>query len=244
MTEETLEAKSLWYKYKSRVWNQKSEQTAVVHNIMRVLRSVRNSGQLAYVSVPITSGQYLYRLQLQYPSTDMAELITWAIEYNYQYGWDFVRNLAKRRDCPILYPADLTPVHQEWEQDHFQALWLSIIAEKCTELHMSKNWEFSNGAAEEFTHAMQLRLGLPKDQFLAFYNTKEDEKRERERMRSIKIYDHRGKLISLDRGYRAIEKSITWMREHGFGTIKTMKLQNCLSLLDWTGNMLAKRFYQ
>ncbi|MBI3074690.1 MAG: hypothetical protein HYY92_00540, partial [Parcubacteria group bacterium] len=72
MNQETLEQQSLWYQYKTAVWprasGQKTEvsgQMAVVHNIMRVLRAIRNQGGLAYVSVPITSGKYLYELKLQ-----------------------------------------------------------------------------------------------------------------------------------------------------------------------------------
>jgi len=244
MAEGILEAKSLWHKYKTKVWRQKTPQTAVVHNIMRVLRSIHNPGRLVYISVPITSGIYLYRLQLKHPQADIKELIHEAIIYNYRYGWNFVRKLTKRLDCPVLYPADLTPVHQQWEQDHFQALWLSVIAEKCTELHMSAGWPYSNGGSEEFTHAWQLQLGLPICKDLLFFNAKESEEYERERMKNIKIYDHLGKPISLNRGYRAIEKSIKWIHGRGFGADKTKKLQNCLELLDWTGNMIAKGFYQ
>ena len=79
MNQETLEEQSLWYQYKTAVWpkaslgpNTKvsvSEQTVVVHNIMRVLRAIRNQGRLAYVSVPITIGAYLYELKLREPTT-------------------------------------------------------------------------------------------------------------------------------------------------------------------------------
>ena len=160
MTDKTLESISLWYKYKIKVWLEKSEQTAVVHNIMRVLRAIHNSGNLAYVSVPITSGIFLYNLRLERPLMKKEVQVKMAIEHNYRTGWDLVDEIRNRRDCPILYPADLIPVHQEWEQAHFQALWLSIIAEKCTELHMSEGWEYSNGGSEEFVHVWQLKLGL------------------------------------------------------------------------------------
>ncbi|MFH1780548.1 MAG: hypothetical protein ABH841_00860 [Candidatus Nealsonbacteria bacterium] len=241
MSQETLESKSLWCLYKKTVWSQKSEQTAVVHNVMRVLRAIRNSRNFAYVSVPVTTGKFFYELTLRCPSMPKQDQLRTAIDHNYLAGWAFVEDLKKRKDCPILYPSDLIPVHQQWEQIHFQALWLSIIGEKCTEVHMGDGWEFSNGGSEEFTHVMQLRLGLPKDRELLFFNTKEDEKKERERMRSIKIYDHKGVPLSVDDGIKAIEGSLFWLRSRNF---KAERLKNCLELLHWTKDMINEGFYQ
>jgi hypothetical protein len=165
-----------------------------------------------------------------------------AIKHNYQAGWNFVEELKlRRRGCPVLYPADLVPVHQHWEQAHFQALWLSIIAEKCTELHMSEGWQFSNGGSEELTHAVQLRLGLPRHKDLVFFNTKESEEIERERMRNIKIYDHLGNIITIADAVNAIEEALSYLGEHGFEP-KTLK--KCLRLLDWTRRMIDRGFYQ
>lgn len=241
VAQETLESKSLWYRYKTRVWLQVSGQTMVVHNTMRVLRAIHNSGELAYISVPITSGKFLYELKLRHPLMRKKAQINAAIEHNYRMGWDFVKDLQQRRDCPILYPADMVPVHQQWEQAHFQALWLSIIAEKCTEVHMSEGWEYSNGGSEEFTHVIQLQLGIPRHESLIFFNTKEKEETERERMRSIKTYDHQGNPLTLDDGIRAIEGSLSWIKNQGF---EAKTLENCLQLLRWTDNMLSEGFYQ
>lgn len=243
MGQEILESKSLWYKYKTRVWLEKSEQTAVVHNIMRVLRAVYYTGNWAYVSVPVTSGRFLYELMLTRPlMSDEARLQT-AIQHNYHAGWEFVESLKKSLSYPITYPADMVPVLQQWEQAHFQALWLSIIGEQCTELRMSKGWEYSNGASEELTHAFQLKLGLPRHKELVFYNTKETEENERERMRNIKIYDHLGRPVTLNDGVVAIESALSWLKEHRLES-KAKTLENSRQLLDWTGNMLEKGYYQ
>jgi len=238
---QNLESLSLWYKYKTGVWLEKTEQTAVVHNIMRVLRAFHNSGNLAYVSIPITSGRFLYDLMLRRPLMRKEAQIKMAIEHNYRVGWDFVDILRVRVNYPILYPADLTPVHQEWEQAHFQALWLSIIAEKCTELHMSEGWEYSNGGSEEFVHVWQLKLGLPKHPGLLFFNTKETEESERERMKNLVVYSHQGEALSLNDGIEAMERSLTWLRERNF---EAKTLENSLSLLHQTGEMIQQSFYQ
>ena len=207
---------------------------------MRVLRAI-HSTKLAYISVPITSGIFLYKLKLEKPSMPQAFQMKAAIDHNYLLGWQFEQELQERVRFPILYPADLVPVHQEWEQTHFQALWLSIIAEKCTEMHMCDGWEFSNGGSEEFTHVMQLKLGIPRHSDLAFWNTKEGEAKGRERMKNIKIFDYQGKELSLNDGINAIEKSLKWIKTNGF---EAKKLEESRRLLCLTGDMLEQGFYQ
>jgi len=166
------------------------------------------------------------------------EMVT---SHNYYVAWKFLTALQQRINCPIIFPPDLTPAHQEWEQEHFQALWLSIIAEKCTELHLIDGWEFSNGCAEEFTHVMQLKLGLPRHDILAFYNTKEDEADERQRMKSILVYNQKGESISLHDGYFAISRAVGWLKKNRFSS---ERLEKCLENLRWTARMLADGFYQ
>ena len=168
-------------------------------------------------------------------------LIQKAIDYNYLSGWKFVEALRTRRTCTILYPADLIPIHQHWEQAHFQALWLSIIAEKCTEVHMTEGWEYSNGGSEEFTHVMQLKLGLPQHSAIAFWNTKENEESQRERMRNIRVYDHKGGRLDIGSGITAIMESLLWLNNHGF---EAKTLENSLQLLHWTSDMIEGGFYQ
>lgn len=241
MTGDSLEEKSLWYKYKTQVWFQDTPQAAVVHNTLRVLRSIRHISGLGYVSVPITSGKWLYEQMLAQPERPKSELIRAAIAHNYNQGWVFVEELKTKLQIPILYPADLIPTRQEWEQTHFQALWLSILGEKCTELHMSPDWEYSNGGVEEFTHTIQLRLGLPKHDKLVFFNTKESESKERERMKNIKIYDAAGSPLSIDDGIRLIETSSAWIKQNKFDA---KRLDNCLELLHWTEEKINQKFYQ
>ena len=236
-----LEQNSLWLQYKSQVWLQESPQRDVVHNTIRFLRSIRNSQRLAYVIVPITTGKFYYDLQRERPTTALDALRDAAFAHNYQIGWDLVKKLQSRLDCPIVYPADLMPIHQQWEQTHFQALWLEIISELCTEVHMCEGWEFSNGGTEEFVHVMQLRLGLPKHHDLVFWNTKNNEVAERERMKNIAVYNHLGDTISLQDGMSLIRTALAWVRRHGFNA---RTLERSLELLSWTGDMIRTGFYQ
>lgn len=196
---------------------------------------------LAYISVPITSGKLFYSLCLKDPKRDKQEVMKEVISANYLLGKKLVDKVAIRSKCPVLYPADLVPIHQKWEQAHFQALWLSILSEMCNELHLCKGWEYSNGGVEEFTHVMQLRLGLPKHPEYAFWNTKENEAKARKRMKMIKVFDHTGKELSLREGYELITNSVSWLLKKGF---QSEKLKRCLKLLEWTELMTKKGFYQ
>lgn len=221
------------------MWPEETPQAAVVHNIIRTLRSIRCLRQLAYVSVPITSGRKLYELKLE--EGDVPDLTQRVVEHNSYAGYELVGEVARRRNCPVIYPADLVPIHQKWNQDHFQALWLSIIAEMCTELHLCNGWEFSNGCVEEFTHVMQLRLGVPRHPKLIFFNSKEAEEAARKRMKKIAVFDHRGDPMSLDQGEVAVKKAIEWLRGKSFAS---EKLERCVGLMRWTQQRLAEGFYQ
>lgn len=237
-----LQENSLWYKYKVPIWNNKeSPESQVIHNIMRVLRCIRNHGPLAYISIPITSGKTFYEFKKKYPEKEDSELVQYVIQENYRMGWRMVEDVMRRRKCPVLYPADLIPIYQKWEQIHFQALWLSAIAEKCTEMHMFKDWQYSNGAAEEFTHTFQLKLGLMLHPSTLFYNTKDGEVEARNRMENIEVFNDRGKPISIYHGIELIEDAISWIKNEGFSADR---LENCLKVLKWTEEKLEEGYYE
>jgi hypothetical protein len=191
--------------------------------------------------VPVTSGKFLYNLMVENPECSAKQLINLAIERNTVTGQKFVKDIASKLTYPIIFPAAMTPARQGWEQDHFQALWLSIIAEKCTDHYMISGWEFSNGCAEEFTHSYQLKLGIPHNGNLIFFNTKESEEEAERRMKSIQIFDHNGKILTIKKGYAKIKKAVAWIEERKF---EAPKLKNCLELLEWTGDKLEKGFFQ
>ena len=230
---------------------------------MRTLRSIHNQSELAYISVPITSGKTLYdellkttvseesRNFLTGPASSLVksmripeynEIIERVISINRRKGLEFLDELKGRLEKPILFPGDLYPRGESWSNDDFQALWMTLIGEKCSEIHMCKGWEYSNGATEEFTHAYQLRLGIPKSLDTSpFFNTKEREKDERERMRNIQVYNHEGKSLSIEEGMTKINKILPLLKENLFNT---QSLESSISLLEWTSEMITQGFYQ
>ncbi|HXK37620.1 MAG TPA: hypothetical protein VJ579_00945 [Candidatus Paceibacterota bacterium] len=241
--DDPLELHSLWYKYKKAVWGRQTPESATIHNTMRTLRSIRHGGPLAYISVPITSGLKYYELKLDNPEMDKKLLMQEVISYNYHMGWSQVEKVASRRRCSVLYPADLVPARQKWQQEDFQALWLSIIAEFCTEIHMCDGWNFSNGGIEELIHVFQLKLGEPHSGSLSspFYNTKGDHEQELDRMRNIAVFDHEGSPISIATALLHIEEAAMWLKQHGF---KVEHHERCLEVLHWTSEMIKIGFYQ
>jgi hypothetical protein len=237
-----LEDRSLWYKYKTDVWLKDTPETATVHNIMRILRCVHNHQGLGYISMPITSGKTLYELMLEHPCIRTSDLCDKAFDQNYCKSLEFLDELKRTKALPVILPADMIPARQHWEQPTFMALWLSIIAEQCTEVYMADGWEYSNGASEEFTHIMQLRLGIPRHKDLLFFRTGAGtEDTQRERMRKIEAYDRSYRPISIEQGIEAIERAARWVKSKG---LPQGRLENCVELLHWTQLKLAEGFYQ
>jgi hypothetical protein len=241
-TEGTLESKSLWFHYKTKVWPEESPQRDVVHNAMRIFRSIRGFQKLGYASIPITTGPDFYELCRWHPKTPKSVLLDRAISTNFNRGLAFSERLIEHRRHPILFPANFEPAHQEWEQPHFQALWLEIISEMCTSLHLGDGWHLSNGCVEEYVHVMQLRLGLPDHSHLLFYNTKGHEADERERMRNIKVYQgDSDREFPIEHGLSVIETAVTWLKRNNFAF---ERMETALELLKWTDRMIKQGFYQ
>ncbi|HYD03294.1 MAG TPA: hypothetical protein VEC16_03255 [Alphaproteobacteria bacterium] len=261
--EKTLEEMSLWYKYKSAAWpkdgpvdQEVTETGKTIHNIERTVRIFNNPQGFSYLSSPVTTGKIMYGLQREHGISEKThpdfreKILMPAMNQNYQSALRFLDAVQKYNltdKCTIL-PADLEPSRQRWSQPEFQALWLTMISEKASEMFMHDDWEYSDGASEEFTHVMQLKLGVPKNSYLAFYNTKEGYEKGLDRMKNIEVYGLGGdqfgyskKSISLEDGIEKIEKSVKQINNWGF---QAPKLENCLNLLYWTKEKLSEGFYQ
>lgn len=214
-----LENISLWYDYKTKVWlDHTSPQSASVHNIMKVLRAVR--GTINYLSTPVTSGKWLYDQNRKVPFDEL-------IAYNYIEANKFLDEMSDIEN--LLLPSDLTPtLNFKWAQDHFQALWLTVIAEKAKNVYMNDGWEFSNGCTEELVHTFQLRLGIPRHKDILFFNTKEKESDSILRMKNIKIYDRNRNEISIDQAIESLNNSIPYIAAKNHPVDKLAKAKECL----------------
>lgn len=144
-----LEEISLWYRYEAGICGDESYLVDTIHDLPNVLRCVTNFPDLlAYVSMPFSSGKRLYDRILQ-TGEDSRGLRDSVIKENYQYTLEFVSVLRKNLPYPVVFPGNFMPIDLQWEQKHFMALWLGIIAERVSELRMMPDWEFSNGCSED-----------------------------------------------------------------------------------------------
>jgi len=235
-----LEKQSVWIKYKSALWMDKyKEQKDNVSKTLDTFRAVRNLKHLIYVSMPITSGKYYYQLLLEHPNIPKEMLGNLSRAHNYIVGLEFMETLKEALAHPIILPADL--YYPSWVQEHYQALWLGLIAEKCTEMRMTDGWEYSNGAVEEYTHAVQLGLGIPDYPDLITFASKKDEELQRERMRNIIIYDAHWNVMSVYDGINKINEAIQWLSNNGF---KSTIQQECKYKLQWALSRLQEGYYQ
>lgn len=124
-------------------------------------------GGLAYVSMAITTGKRLYEVcrSLNIKSPDELKTLHPQILYsqilpaNLESGNAVARAIAARDDHPVIAPSIFEARKQRWSQDEYMAMWLRLIEEHVTRMYMSPGWEFSNGGAEEFLHAITLAQG-------------------------------------------------------------------------------------
>ncbi len=256
-----LEDVSLWRKYKEAAWptefspddeeNLWPDVAETIHNIMRIVRCI-NAKELGYISCPITSGKLYYDLLRENNGFFPSQVRTAAMARNFELHNAHFKKWRESIDIPLLFPASFKPAWQRWEQEDFQALWLTIIAEKATRLYMSEGWQYSTGASEEFTHAYQLRLGMPRSGTHFFYNTLESSVKELERMRSIAVLDHEGNELSLEKGLGLIDDAVEYITglpgpEYGRpvnGPFYPARLIECRDVLARTGEMIDAGFYQ
>ena len=130
---------------------------------------------------------------------------------------------------PVIVPALFCPVHRDWEQLQFMYLWYSIIGEQCTEVRFFKDWHYSNGCIQEFTHSKQLLVGninLGGENF--YMNPNETFEKNDIRMRNMKTKTMEGIDISINEGLMLIQSTRNWLFEHN---VDTKIIDKCINIL-------------
>ncbi len=159
-------------------------------------------GRLAYVSTAITSGQRMWEATISLGLKDMDELKAKhpdvlkndVIGPNIEAGNGLARTIAAKIDHPVVAPAILEARSQRWGQDEYMALWLRMIEENVGRVYMAPGWEYSNGGAEEYLHAVQMALG---------FRSRHD----------IRPLDPTGRAIPASEGADAIGRALLWLQE-------------------------------
>ncbi|RMD58649.1 DUF4406 domain-containing protein [Candidatus Woesearchaeota archaeon] len=170
-------------------------------------------GPMAYTPMSVTSGRVLYE-ELEKTGLKSREeyeeklgkraFYDNVIRVNSERGINFAQELAKRIDIPVLCPAKL--ISSGFSEEMYMALWLQVVSRKAAELHMMPDWEYSNGAAEEYTRGIR---------------------RQKEGY-DIRIYDNQGYEIPIDRGCRLITRALKEINSRGY---KAPRLEKCIESL-------------
>jgi len=201
-----------------------------VHNILRVVRGIRNLGsKVAYISSPITTGKLYYEHLFSGNKISTKDLI--------EDNLNIVLQGLQKYDfkIPHIVPALFCPVHKDWEQLQFMYLWYSIIGEQCTEVRFFDDWYYSTGCIQEFTHSKQLLLGNISVGKILYMNPNESFEENDIRMKNIKTKTLEGCFISIDEGLELIKFTRQLLREHSINTDIINKCIDILNELDELG---------
>ena len=133
----------------------------LVNLVMGTYRSLRND--IAYVSMPITSGKNMYEVLLKKGVKTLEELkkvdpeciFKEIVKPNIERGLIAADNLNSK--LPVLAPSVFEGKSLRWTEKEYMTLWLEVIKERAREIHMSDDWEYSNGGVEEFALAQKMR---------------------------------------------------------------------------------------
>lgn len=190
---------------RDRLAKSSDEVRRTIDIVWSAYRSVLSKeGKLAYVSTAITSGLRMYEVldTLGLRSADElkekhpAVLFDQVIRPNIEAGNEVAKVLAAKEDRPVVAPAIFEAKKQRWSQDEYMAMWLGMIEENVGAMFMSPGWEYSNGGAEEFLHAIQMALG---------FKSRWD----------IEILDHERKPITVHAGLISIGQALRALHARG-----------------------------
>lgn len=166
------------------------------------------AGQVAYISVPITSGRRLYDYMdkngFKTPAEAMADhdaFFEHVVKPNLAAGIAASETWDRKIDGIVLAPAEFEKRLRgnnivNWGQDDFMGMWIRLIDEKITHMVMSDGWEYSNGAGEEYLQAALMQMGR---------GTRSD----------IKIVDVEGNDLTLGQGIALMAKAFIDVNKRG-----------------------------
>ncbi len=158
-----------------------------------IVRSAYASVQapLAYLTMPVTTGRRYYQamdrhgvrtlvdLERAKPGALRDDVILPNVDESVALG----RAIAARTGHVVVVPGVFEARKQRWTQAEYMVLWLRLITRDVECVHLSPDWEFSNGGAVEYARATLVRHGQAPG-----------------RDRPMAVVDHRGHDVPLDMG--------------------------------------------
>lgn len=183
--------------------------------------STLKAREIAYISIPITSGKRLYDYMDKqgFKTQDEAKadhdaFFKHVVEPNLADGVKTSNAWAEKIDGTVVAPAEFEKKLRgqnaiTWGQDAFMGMWIPLIEEKITHMVMVDGWEYSNGSGEEYLQAVLMQLGCGKRD-------------------NIKILDNDGQTLPLDKGITLLAHA--FMDVHGRG-LKPHNMAETLAIL-------------
>lgn len=176
---------------------------------------------VAYISVPITSGKRLYDYMsangfatVEEAKADHDAFFRAVVAPNLAAGVAAGNVWSEKMDGAVVAPAEFekrlrSQEDFNWGQDAFMSMWIPLIAEKITLMVMVDGWEYSNGSGEEYLQAALMQMG-------------------RAARSDIEIKDEHGKTLTLDQGIGRMADAFKDLTRRG---IEARNMAETLALL-------------
>lgn len=183
-----------------------------------------DADNIIYISTPVTTGRrmYDYMEQCGFKTPDEARVDRAAfyqnvIAPNIEASLTWAKTWRTKIKGAAIAPAEFEKCRAldevEWSQDAFMGMWLTLIDTKATSMVMQDGWAYSNGAGEEYLHAVCMQMGL------------------RERS-NIVITDTDGRTITLDEGIRTLANAFKDLHSKNIAPMQLARTLARLLLLE------------
>ena len=220
----------------SRLTENELSNLGIVLGAYRSFRGSRRS-HIAYVGMPITTGERYYTVLKEQGVKNQAELIAklgsnslWEliIKPNIEEGIAFADTLGSHKNLLFIAPSVFEAKKWRWSQDAYISLWYRVLGELAGSHYVMNGWEYSSGGVKEvlFSMFMQWAIIRPFTKSVAIETfglknfhpgmTLEQERAEYEAMRKMRVYSSSGKEITIDIALFKIVDAIFDLKQYGF----------------------------
>jgi len=234
--------------------------------VLGAYRSFRGDrrGHIAYVSMPITSGKRFYEVLTAEGVTSAKELAAkrgkdalyeLVIKPNVEEGIALADALGEARsDLLFIAPSVFEAKKWRWSQDAYMALWYRVIGEFAGKHYLMDGWEYSTGGLKEVLFSMLMRWRVVRScnlreaanefRFSNFYPGMPHDKlwEEVRKMWEIRVYDHDGTELRLDRALAKAVAAIRDLQARGFDASDLIGPAWRLSQVPWRSPFFMSGF--
>lgn len=207
--------------------------------VLGAYRSFRGNRRdhIAYVGMPITTGKRYFDVLTEAGVKTREEFVErfgkealWKqiVKPNIDEGIAFADELGRRENILFIAPSVFEAKPWRWTDDAYMSLWYRVIGELAGQHRVPKYWEYTFGGVREvmFSMFMRWRIIRPTTEQVAIqeFGLKNfepttpyrDKIQEYEAMWKMRVIDHEGQEIHLDRALALVVSAITDLKRRGF----------------------------